>query len=142
LSEGLDLREINNEQKLNWKKDIESDPQKLWLQHSQSLALKIPLERSIEVANRAIHRGFTKDVILKMLVLDPDYKRLINKNQGDRTNADKYASLVYDKAVDKLCIAQSSNPGQQKINLEGLRYSEFIVTAAGRDTQKGESISS
>lgn len=136
----LDLREISNEQKLNWKKDIESDPQKLWLQNSQGLTSKIPLERSIEVANRAIHRGYTKDVILKMLVIDPEYKRLINKNQGDRLNADKYASLVYTKAIDKLCLAQAANPSQQKINLQGLRCSEFIVATAGRDIHKGERV--
>lgn len=136
----LDLRSINNGQKLNWKLDVESDPQKLWLQHSQGLTSKIPLERSIEVVNRAIHRGFTKDVILKMMVLDPEYKRLIYQNQGDRLNADKYASLVYTKAIDKLCLAQVANPIQQRINLQGLRCSEFIVTAAGRDTQKGERV--
>lgn len=136
----LDLREISNEQKLNWKRDVEEDPQRLWLQHSQGLTSKIPLERSIEVANRAIHRGFTKDVILLMLVLDPEYKRLVNQNQGDRINADKYASLVYTKAIDKLCLAQAANPSQQKINLAGLRCSEFIVATVGRDTQNGEKV--
>lgn len=136
----LNLRSINNEQQLNWQKDVEEDPQRLWLQHSQGLTSKIPLERSIEVAHRAIHRGFTRDVILKMLVLDPEYKRLVNQNKGDRINADKYASLIYTKAIDKLCLAQASNPVQQKINLQGLRCSEFIVTVAGRDIQKGEKV--
>jgi hypothetical protein len=75
-----------------------------------------------------------------MLVLDPEYKRLVNQNQGDRINADKYASLVYTKAIDKLCLAQATNPIQQKINLQGLRCSEFIVTAVSRDTQKRERV--
>ncbi len=136
----LDLRELSNDQKLDWRRDVEENPQSLWLQHSQGLTSKIPLERSIEVANRAIGRGFAKDVILKMLVLDPEYKRLVNQNKGDRINADKYAGLVYTKAVDKLCIAQAANPIQQKINLEGLRCSEFVVKAVGKDNQKGERV--
>lgn len=136
----LDLREISNGQQLDWKKDVQEDPQRLWVQHSQALTSKIPLERSIEVANRALKTGFTKEVILKMLILDPEYKRLVNQNKGDRINADKYASLVYTKAIDKLCLAQAANPRQQKINLEGLRCSEFIVTAAGRNTHKGERV--
>ena len=136
----LDLREISNEQKLDWKKDVEEDPQRLWVQHSQGLTSKIPLERSIEVANRVIKKGFTREVILLMLVLDPEYKRLVNQNKGDRANADKYTSLVYNKAVDKLCLAQAANPIQQKINLEGLRCSEFVVATVGRETQNGERV--
>lgn len=136
----LDLRELTDEQKLDWKKDVEEDPQRLWVQHSQGLTSKIPLERSIEVANRAIKKGFTRDVILKMLILDPEYKRLVNQNKGDRANADKYTSLVYNRAVDKLCLAQAANPSQQKINLAGLRCSEFVVSTVGRDTHDGERV--
>ncbi|MCY7286070.1 MAG: hypothetical protein LH679_22130 [Cyanobacteria bacterium CAN_BIN43] len=136
----LDLRELSNEQKLDWKTDVEEDPQRLWRLCSQSLTSKIPLERSIEVVNRAIGRGFPRDVILKMLVLDPEYKRLVNKNKGDRINADKYAGLVYTRAIDKLCLAQATNSIQQKINLEGLRCSEFVVKAVGRDNSSGERV--
>lgn len=136
----LDLRQLSDDQKLDWKTDVQENPQRLWLQHSQGLTTKIPLERSIEVANRAIGRGFTRDAILKMLVLDPEYKRLVNQNKGDRTNADKYASLIYTKAIDELCIAQAANPIQQKINLEGLRCSEFVVRAVGRDNRSGERV--
>lgn len=136
----LDLRELSDEQKLDWKKDIQEDPQRLWVQHSQALTSKIPLERSIEVANRALKTGFTKEVILKMLILDPEYKRLVNQNKGDRANADKYTSLVYSRAVDKLCLAQATNSGQQKINLAGLRCSEFVISTVGRDTRGGERV--
>lgn len=136
----LDLRHLSDNQKLDWQRDIEEDPQRLWLQHSQGLTAKIPLERSIEVANRAIGRGFNRDVILKMLVLDPEYKRLVNQNKGDRINADKYAGLVYARAIDKSCLAQATNPMQQKINLEGFRCSEFVVRAVGRDSQSGSRV--
>lgn len=136
----LDLRQLGNDQKLDWQRDIEEDPHRLWRLCSQSLTSKIPLERSIEVANRAISRGFTRDVILKMLTLDPEYKRLVTQNKGDRINADKYAGLVYTRAIDKLCLAQAANPMQQKINLEGLRCSEFVVRAVGKDNQKGERV--
>jgi len=136
----LDLREPSNDQKLNWQRDVEEDPQRLWLQHSHGLTSKIPLERSIEVANKAIGRGFPKDVILKMLTLDPEYKRLVKHNKGDRINADKYTGLVYTRAIDKLCLAQATNSIQQKINLEGLRCSEFVVKAVGRDNSSGERV--
>lgn len=136
----LDLRELSDDQKLNWQRDVEENPQRLWSQHSQGLTSKIPLERSIEVANKAIGRGFTKDVILNMLVLDPEYKRLVNQNKGDRVNADKYAGLVYARAMDKLCMTQTTNPVQQKINLEGLRCSKFIVSVVGKDNHNGERV--
>lgn len=136
----LDLRQLSDNQKLDWQRDVEENPQRLWRQYSQGLTSKIPLERSIEVANRAINRGFTRDVILKMLTLDPEYKRLVTQNKGDRINADKYAGLVYTRAVDKLCLAKAANPVQQKINLEGLRCSEFVVRAVGRDNRSGERV--
>lgn len=136
----LDLRQLSDDQKLDWQRDIEENPQRLWRQYSQGLTAKIPLERSIEVANRVIGKGFARDVILKMLTIDPEYKRLVNQNKGDRINADKYAGLVYIKAVDKLCLAQPINPTQQKINLEGLRCSEFVVRAVGRDNSSGERV--
>lgn len=37
-------------------------------------------------------------------------------------------------------MAQTTNPVQQKISLEGLRCNEFVVKAVGRDNASGERV--
>lgn len=136
----IDLRDLADADKLNWQRDYEADPIRLWQTYSQGLTVRVPLERSIEVARREIQAGIPKHVVLRSLIYDPEYKRLLQRDNGNRVNADKYTKVVYSKGLDKHCMAQSSDLAQQKRNIKGLRLSEFIVAKLGSSNAEGEKV--
>ncbi|NJM67648.1 MAG: hypothetical protein HC851_19235 [Acaryochloris sp. RU_4_1] len=111
----IDLKELQPNERFNWRQEYEADPERMWQQYSAGLNLRGSVATTEEVIRRAIQAGHNEQAILTMLTRDPQYRQIVRTDKGDSLRANNYAATIYHRAKPKVMTQTQSVPAPEEI---------------------------